>query len=324
MLVLPVTKDARLPGPLDVVQGDCLAAVVSFCQCHRHLEGCSARRGHRRPAMSTRWASAPSPAVICSTTREAVDDRAQLVVGERLEAEEGRAAEQRRVDLEEGVLGRRPDEGEQAVLDGGQEGVLLALVEAVHLVEEEDGARFSSASRWRAASMVARTSFTPAVTADMDAKCRSVWEAMTLASVVFPVPGGPHKMVDDSRSASISARSGAPGPTRCDCPTMSSKALGRIRAANGACSASRSASACSNRSSPSLAPETLRAGTLLRVPVALNRRQKASDSRPFCLRNGFFPLSPQSPLQIDLPRAFEYLRTQNGGLYPKESVSNQR
>jgi hypothetical protein len=49
-----------------------------------------------------------------------------------------RAGEQRRVDLEVGVLGRRPDQLHDAVLDGGQQRVLLRLVEAVDLVEEED------------------------------------------------------------------------------------------------------------------------------------------------------------------------------------------
>ena len=59
---------------------------------------------------------------------------------ERLEPEEGRAAEQRRVDLEVRVLGGGADEGEEAALDAGQQGVLLGLVEAVDLVEEEDRA----------------------------------------------------------------------------------------------------------------------------------------------------------------------------------------
>ena len=47
------------------------------------------------------------------------------------------ARDEGRVDLEVGVLGRRPDERDQALLDGGQQRVLLRLVEAVDLVEEE-------------------------------------------------------------------------------------------------------------------------------------------------------------------------------------------
>ena len=46
--------------------------------------------------------------------------------------------EQRRVDLEVGVLGGGADQRQQAILDRRQQGVLLGLVEAVDLVEEED------------------------------------------------------------------------------------------------------------------------------------------------------------------------------------------
>ena len=49
---------------------------------------------------------------------------------------------------------------------------------------------------------------------------------MTWASVVFPVPGGPQKIADDSRSDSTSTRSGRPGPTRSSWPTMSSRRIG--------------------------------------------------------------------------------------------------
>ena len=48
------------------------------------------------------------------------------------------AREQRRVDLEVGVLGGRPDQRQQPFLDRRQQRVLLGLVEAVDLVEEED------------------------------------------------------------------------------------------------------------------------------------------------------------------------------------------
>jgi hypothetical protein len=57
---------------------------------------------------------------------------------ERLETEEGRAAAQRCVDLEERVLGRRSDQGQRAVLDRREQCVLLRLGEPVDLVEEQD------------------------------------------------------------------------------------------------------------------------------------------------------------------------------------------
>ncbi|MNF74875.1 hypothetical protein D3C84_569210 [compost metagenome] len=44
------------------------------------------------------------------------------------------------VEFERGVFGGGADEGDGAVFDVGQEHILLALVEAVHLVHEEDGA----------------------------------------------------------------------------------------------------------------------------------------------------------------------------------------
>ena len=56
----------------------------------------------------------------------------------RLELVDLRAREQRRVDLEVGVLGRRADQRHEAGLDTRQQCVLLRLVEAVDLVEEED------------------------------------------------------------------------------------------------------------------------------------------------------------------------------------------
>jgi hypothetical protein len=50
------------------------------------------------------------------------------------------ARQQRGIDLEGRVLGGGADEGHRAALDIGQEGILLRLVEAMHLVDEQDGA----------------------------------------------------------------------------------------------------------------------------------------------------------------------------------------
>ncbi len=61
-----------------------------------------------------------------------------LLLVERVQDHRLAAGEQRGVDLEGGVLGRRADQGDGAVLDGRQEGVLLALVEAVDLVDEQE------------------------------------------------------------------------------------------------------------------------------------------------------------------------------------------
>jgi hypothetical protein len=48
------------------------------------------------------------------------------------------AREQRRIDFERRVFGRRADKGQQPAFDIGQESVLLRLVEAMYFVDEED------------------------------------------------------------------------------------------------------------------------------------------------------------------------------------------
>src|SRR5205823_4056980 len=60
------------------------------------------------------------------------------VVGQRLEHVHGGARQERAVHLERRVLGRRADERQQALLDKRQERVLLRLVEAMYLVDEQD------------------------------------------------------------------------------------------------------------------------------------------------------------------------------------------
>ena len=73
---------------------------------------------------------------------------------ERVELVDARARDQRRVDLEVRVLGGRADQRDQALLHRGQQRVLLGLVEAVDLVEEEDrcGGRRCAGARARARS----------------------------------------------------------------------------------------------------------------------------------------------------------------------------
>ena len=55
------------------------------------------------------------------------------------EAKDFAAREERRVPRERRILGGRPDERERPVFDVGKKGVLLRLVEAVDLVDEQDG-----------------------------------------------------------------------------------------------------------------------------------------------------------------------------------------
>lgn len=53
------------------------------------------------------------------------------------------------------------------------------------------------------------------------------------ASVVLPVPAGPHSTIDGNCPEDASADNGFPGPNRCRCPTTSSNVRGRIRVASG-------------------------------------------------------------------------------------------
>ena len=70
----------------------------------------------------------------------APDDRLDVFEPERLELVELHAREKGRVDLEVRVLRGRADQRDEALLDRRQERVLLGLVEAVDLVQEEDRA----------------------------------------------------------------------------------------------------------------------------------------------------------------------------------------
>ena len=85
-----------------------------------------------------------------------------------------------------------PTSDDGPVLDGRQQRVLLRLVEAVDLVEEEDRrARRSSGARCCARSITARTSARPAFTADASSKAARAFTASSRASVVLPGPGRP-------------------------------------------------------------------------------------------------------------------------------------
>ncbi len=128
----------------------------------------------------------------------------------------------------------------------------------------------------RARSRTSRTSFTDALTADSGSNALAVVSAMSRASVVLPVPGGPQKITEDSRSSSMSARSGRPGASRWSWPTTSSRVRGRRRAASGAWWASRSRTAAANRSSAIGDDRT--AGTGAHRSVAASASAAAIDS----------------------------------------------
>jgi hypothetical protein len=154
---------------------------------------------------------------------------------QRAQLKHARAGEERPHDLKVGVLRRRADEDDRAVLHVRQEGVLLGLVEAVDLIHQQDGALAVHPAPLPASVTTRRMSATPARTALRVSKCDFVVLAMIIASVVLPVPGGPQKMMEEKRrSVSMARRSSLPGPRMCSWPTNSSKVRGRMRAARGA------------------------------------------------------------------------------------------
>src|SRR5713226_48182 len=69
----------------------------------------------------------------------ALEDAYDVGPGQGAEDVDPAAREERGIDLEGRVLRGGADQGERALLDMRQEGVLLAPVEAMDLVDEEDG-----------------------------------------------------------------------------------------------------------------------------------------------------------------------------------------
>src|SRR5688500_9493753 len=111
-----------------------------------------------------------------------------------------------------------------------------------------------------------------ALKATNSARVRS---AIRRASVVLPVPGGPHRMIDCNRSRSIVSRSGRPGATSSSWPTISSSDRGRIRSASGMVLGSTGAGGSSNRlMSGAWLAEALAKAAIDKLPLSLRLVQQ--------------------------------------------------
>ena len=180
------------------------------------------------------------------------------------------ARQQRRHDRERRVLGRRGDQGHPAVLDRRQQGVLLGLGEAVHLVDEQDRAapggaelaarvvddRADVLDPCRHGGQLRRTAAPPRSRPGARAsscRCRAAPTGSATSAARRPRPAG-----------AAATRAGSPRPAR---PPRRAT-LGRIRTASGATSPARSSAADVNRSCGSVTPATLRRG-----PVRRGRRR---------------------------------------------------
>src|SRR3712207_3199550 len=107
--------------------------------------------------------------------------------------------------------------------------------------------RLSYLRRSRAPSSASRRSLTPLVTALRGTNSSSTVPASTRASVVLPVPGGPHRTSDPILPRSTALK-GPPSPVRCGWPTTSSSVRGRSLSARGARRERLSEPGSSNRS----------------------------------------------------------------------------
>ena len=102
--------------------------------------------GQQVHGLVTRRDAAREPALI---RERAADQRTDGLGIERAQHEHACARQERRVHLEAGVLGGRSDQHDVAALDMREERVLLRLVEAVDLVDEQDRRLTGPAPRLR-------------------------------------------------------------------------------------------------------------------------------------------------------------------------------
>jgi len=139
--------------------------------------------------------------------------------------------------------------GGDSSFDIGQKDVLLRFIEMMDLVDEQDRLLSGCAEAiGRGSNYAAHFGHVAFHAADSN-EFGVFISAMTRASVVFPLPGGPEKITDGKRSASMARRKSLPGPRMCSWPTNSSSERGRMRVASGAAlSAASTSSACSNKS----------------------------------------------------------------------------
>ena len=187
-------------------------------------------------------ASASSSASRCTRAEaarlgreRAAQERDEVVVAERVEAEDLAAREQRRVHGERRVLGGRADEDDRPPLDVGKKRVLLRLVEAMNLVDEQDralarGRPAASAPRRRCRGARPGRPSTALKRHELGLRLRGddarrAWSC--------PSRAGPRGSSTGRDRARMASRRKRPAASRWRCPTYSSRRRGRIRSASG-------------------------------------------------------------------------------------------
>ena len=204
-------------------------------------------------------ASPPARDTIRSTTssehgsaelvRAASHDDREILGRERLELVHLRAREQRGVDLVVRVLGRRADQRHEAFLHRRQQRVLLRLVEAVDLVEEEDRAVAGRAeplarARQHLAHILDRRRNGGEL---LERGARRSRRRCARASS-FPTRAGRRRSTSARGPRRSRAAAPSPRPARAAGPTNSSSVRGRRRRASGATSPARCDAASEKRS----------------------------------------------------------------------------
>ena len=136
-----------------------------------------------------------------------------------------------------------------------------------------------SARAVRARSTASRMSLTPAMTADSCMNSASARRAMSRASVVLPVPGGPQRISEWSWPRSSAWRSGLPGAEHLLLPDEFIEVRGRMRSASGR-SASSGADVAQQVGLPTALPAPRGLIGRARRCLTTMRRARASATRP--------------------------------------------
>ena len=147
-----------------------------------------------------------------------------------------------------------------------------------------------AAATWRARATASRMSLMPACTAESAMNSASQAAAISRASVVLPVPGGPHRIIECRARAAMASYSGLPGASSCRWPTYSSSTRGRMRSASGRQPVRRASAIVPATSPNAAAPRDTAPGQLWRR----RRRRRNRASRPPGPR-------PMSPCAISMP-----------------------
>ena len=242
--------DRRPSGP-----GSATSAATSSVESARRASPCGFARDEVAHLVGDVERQLAEPALLVG--ERAVEELAQIASSpSAFEPDHLAARQERGVDLERRVLGRRADERDRARLDVRQERVLLRLVEAMDLVEEQDRALVVLGQRAsRASATASRRSLTPASTADSATKPRV--GARREDARQRRLAGARRPPQDHRRQHALRRRAPRmrPGPTRCAWPTNSSRSRGRMRSASG-CPVRRVFAAWRNKSMGSAIPST--------------------------------------------------------------------